>query len=730
MTSKHYNSLKATLIAFLLCAIFLPFARLIAPRAIIEGQALYLAWLPLSVMLALMLIFGRRAIAGIIITLALVNYNEWQLSLMQNTVLVACQAVPLFLCCALVRLMLGTRWRVGLPNKWMGIRIFWLGFVAPGVMKLAMVLAGRWVAFPDAIASYFVSESVLFRIVDTLSLIVASLIFTMAFYFPLRMILTPRYARTLWRACLVPCFSRKNRHFVMGWLIVLSTLLIFLCSPHHAKLFSGYLVPAIFVVFTMGIRRLGHRLILFCWAISAWLLLTWNYNFLLGMKSEYALSFVLSVFVSFTICMLYMTNIFRRSAWVTRLWQEQALTDPLTQLPNLRALERSLIQSQTPWLCCLRMNNLEFLSRHYGMMMRVHCKVTINQLLQPWLQEGECVFQLPGNELLISLTGPAPEARLSHIVDLLNSQKICWNNNWLEIEFSAAWAVADTDVASLQPMLGQLSYLAEQASAGDRVLSLNARQAVVTGQTSGQVLMLQKVKRALDEGSVMLYAQPIVDADGQGYHEILSRLVCDGEMLTPDRFIPIIAQFNLSDRFDLLVVETMLAWLQAHPHTGSGARFSVNLMPFTLMRKDTAQHIITLFRRYAVPIAHVIVEITEEQAFSHSETSIQNITVLREAGFKIAIDDFGTGYANYERLKRLQANIIKIDGCFVKDILTDSMDAMIVKSICEMARVKSLCVVAEYVETAAQRDLLLSLGVDYLQGWYTGKPQPLVELRP
>lgn len=194
MTSKYYTSLKANLIAFMLCAIFLPFARLIAPRAIIEGQALYLAWLPLSVMMALMLLFGRRAIIGIVITLALVNYNAWQLSLVQNAVLVACQALPVFLCCAVVRLVLGTRWRVGLPNKWMGVRIFWLGFMAPGIMKLTMVLAGRWVTFPQEIASYFVSDSVLFRIVDTLSLIVASMIFSMTFYFTLRMILTPRYA--------------------------------------------------------------------------------------------------------------------------------------------------------------------------------------------------------------------------------------------------------------------------------------------------------------------------------------------------------------------------------------------------------------------------------------------------------------------------------------------------------------------------------------------------------
>ncbi|MNE74751.1 Cyclic di-GMP phosphodiesterase YfgF [compost metagenome] len=152
-------------------------------------------------------------------------------------------------------------------------------------------------------------------------------------------------------------------------------------------------------------------------------------------------------------------------------------------------------------------------------------------------------------------------------------------------------------------------------------------------------------------------------------------------------------------------------------------------MPLTLMQKETASEIIALFKRHGVSSAAVIIEVTEEQAFSESETSIFNIQKLREFGFKIAIDDFGTGYANYERLRRLEADVIKIDGCFIKDICTDSMDAMIVKSICNLAKTKSLSVVAEYVETQEQRQMLLAFGVDYLQGYLIGKPRPIEELQ-
>lgn len=272
-----------------------------------------------------------------------------------------------------------------------------------------------------------------------------------------------------------------------------------------------------------------------------------------------------------------------------------------------------------------------------------------------------------------------------------------------------------------------MSWLAEEASVGHQVLALTNSLQAVADQTTDRVLLLNKVKRALDENGIQLYGQPIVDAQGKGYQEILTRLISEGEIITPDQFIPVIAQFNLGTRFDMLVVERLLQWMQQHPQNNQSARFSVNLMPMTLMQKAFAPQFLALFERYAIAPQAVIIEITEEQAFSNSEVSILNILQLRQAGFKIAIDDFGTGYANFERLKRLQADIIKIDGCFVRDILQDQQDVMIVKAICELAKAKSLTVVAEYVENEAQRELLLEAGVDYLQGYLFGKPQPLAD---
>jgi len=727
MKSGKYSFIRKFFIALILCLVVTPIARYISPQAVVDASQVYLAWLPLSVMVAILLLFGRHGILPNIIAFALVNEWYFHLPLAESAVLLFCQFSTVLMVCAIVRWRLGARWRHGIPNKDMGTRILWFCFIAPVGIKISMYAAGVWLNYPFYLSEFFGTHSVIYAIIDIQSLICAVLIFTTTVYYVLRMIVNPRFARAFWRKSFMPAFSAQHRLFTLCWLATLVAIIIILCAPYKTDYIAGYLVPLIFILFTLGISRLNAAFIMLCWAVSAFMLVAYNHNFLHGVYTDYSLAFILSVLICFTVCQLYVTRMYSRSEWLKLRWEAQAMTDPLTGLPNLRALEKTLEEKPDSIICCLHMQNLEFLSRHFGMLMRIHVKRTITRELQAFLHDEEKLFQLPGSELLLTLQGEGTLARLHHIVEFLNSRRIYWNNTALDIEFGASWGELRGSREALHQTLGQLSWLSEQASARQEVLALTNSLQDVTDQTTERVVLLNKVRRALDENGILLYGQPIVDRDGQGYQEILTRLVSDGELITPDQFIPVIAQFNLSTRFDMQVVERLLQWMQKHPLPGDTVRFSVNLMPMTLMQKDFTRHLLSLFARYGVAPQWVIIEITEEQAFSHSETSIQNIQQLRQAGFKIAIDDFGTGYANFERLKQLHADIIKIDGCFVRDILQDAQDAMIVRAICELAKAKSLTVVAEYVENEQQRALLLQSGVDYLQGYLLGKPQPLAE---
>ena len=112
---------------------------------------------------------------------------------------------------------------------------------------------------------------------------------------------------------------------------------------------------------------------------------------------------------------------------------------------------------------------------------------------------------------------------------------------------------------------------------------------------------------------------------------------------------------------------------------------------------------------------------------SHQKRVEDGLRRLHAAGVEVALDDFGTGYASYARLKNVNADLLKIDGSFIRNIVSNSLDYQIVASICHLARMKKMLVVAEYVENEEIREAVLSLGIDYMQGYLIGKPQPLID---
>lgn len=248
MNRKTYNNVKIFIIALTLCLIAVPVSRYLSPRAIVNGHDVYLAWLPLSVMLAVILLFGRRAILPILLGFTVTNLFYINLAPLQYSVLLFCQTFALFAACGLLRLMLGKRWRHSIPNKHIGLRIFWLGFIVPFGIKLSMYMAGYLFDFPVTISTYFGEGTVIYNVVDIQSLICAGLIFTMMFYYPLRMIINPRYAVTFWRRSVKPVFYHKNPLYIFVWLMLLGTILIILCGPFESPVIAGYLMPLIFIL--------------------------------------------------------------------------------------------------------------------------------------------------------------------------------------------------------------------------------------------------------------------------------------------------------------------------------------------------------------------------------------------------------------------------------------------------------------------------------------------------
>lgn len=726
--SKHYVTLlKKNLTAFGLLILFTPLAHLLSPTYFVADRTVYLCYLPYGLATAAIYIFGRSGV----VPLYLAFFMTFQLrfsAFTLSTALTFAFLTPLLLSCWLTRRWLGRRWRYNLGNQGLGVRLILLNTLAPTFTLLLLSAFGHLLpTVPEMPGSYFAGRLDMFSVLSLQNLILSAVLFTILFYFPLRKLAQLRYSTVV--SGIRSLTRYENRLHALLWLALLSLLMLLLCFPIRHKLISSYLVPLIFVIFTWGIMRFTPQRVLWLWALCCLLLMHFNLD-ILPVSSIFAATFLSSAFIAFTISLLYIAAGYWKSRRLQQIAFNLSITDPLLQRQNLRALKKKLKQHPSGTLCYLYLHQLKFLGCHYGLMMHTYSKRCIIDELSAQLRADEGAYQITGDGIILLLQGEGIGERLAQLRLQLKQRQIFWHNQLIDIDYAfAAGRFSDAN-GNLYRLAGQLSYLAEQALMTGGIVMLDDDNSRLIGQVSAQVLLLQKVKQALAQREIALFAQPIVSCrDDQYYYEVLARLRSHDALIMPDRFIPLIAEFRLSVEFDLLVVEEAVAFIHQRQRAGFHApRLAINLLPMTLSEPDIVTDIIAIFQRFSVDTSAVIFEVTEEQALMDNQRANRAIVALRQAGFHIAIDDFGTGFANYERVKHLSVDIIKIDGLFVRNSLNDNLDRIIIKSICEIAREKRVSVVAEYVETEAQKQLLTELGVDYVQGWLTGQPAPLASV--
>ena len=238
----------------------------------------------------------------------------------------------------------------------------------------------------------------------------------------------------------------------------------------------------------------------------------------------------------------------------------------------------------------------------------------------------------------------------------------------------------------------------------------------------------EDLRAALEADQFELHYQPKVDAIGgslDGYEALLRWHHPQRGMISPLKFIPIAEETGLIERLGAWVIDRACRQIAVwHGAGGQGIRVAVNLSAHQLRSRELASEVRAALERHAVAAESLELEITESAAMSDPEQAIGQLHALRAIGVTLAIDDFGTGYSSLAYLKMLPIQVLKIDRAFVSDIETDANDAAICAATIALAKSLGLKVVAEGVETEAQREFLVGQGCDILQGYLFGKPEP------
>jgi EAL domain-containing protein (putative c-di-GMP-specific phosphodiesterase class I) len=241
--------------------------------------------------------------------------------------------------------------------------------------------------------------------------------------------------------------------------------------------------------------------------------------------------------------------------------------------------------------------------------------------------------------------------------------------------------------------------------------------------------MESSLREALGTSQFVLYYQPQVTEKGQitGVEALLRWQHPKRGMVSPAEFIPLAEETGMILPIGTWVLETacrqLVQW--ANQPGLAHLKIAVNVSAKQFHHRDFSEQVLSILRRTGANPNRLKLELTESLLVTDVEGVITKMNALMGIGVSFALDDFGTGYSSLSYLKRLPLNQLKIDQGFVRDILIDSNDAAIAKMVIALADSLGLTVVAEGVETEAQRDFLAELGCHNYQGYLFSRPLPL-----
>jgi len=243
--------------------------------------------------------------------------------------------------------------------------------------------------------------------------------------------------------------------------------------------------------------------------------------------------------------------------------------------------------------------------------------------------------------------------------------------------------------------------------------------------------LVSAVNTSMAEDNFHLVRQRIADCQDPritvGYEILVRVRDSDGHYVEPTSFIPAAERYNIMSMIDRWVTKNVFAWLHTNPSEMEKVdRYAINLSSKSLNDDKFKNYLVSLFADYQVLHEKICFEVTETTAIQNIHETQIFIQSLQKLGCKFALDDFGTGFSSYGYLKSLPVDHLKIDGEFIRNIEHDDVDVAMVKSICSVAQAMGKKTTAEFVENASIAAHLKEVGVDYLQGYYVGKPEPIV----
>jgi diguanylate cyclase (GGDEF)-like protein len=386
-------------------------------------------------------------------------------------------------------------------------------------------------------------------------------------------------------------------------------------------------------------------------------------------------------------------------------------------------------------LCCLDLDRFKIVNDTSGHLAGDSMLREVAKLLRDAVRDSDTVARLGGDEFGTLLVGcPLEKARqiADDVCRAVGEYRFAWKDRIFNVGVSVGLVEISRESGTLEELLAAADtacYVAKKQGSG-QVVVYSARDEALARHT-GEIQWLQRLQGALKENRFHLYHQVIVQAPGVTggpAMEVLIRLRDEaGHELPPVEFIRAAERYGLMGLVDRWVVQTTLTAL------GRGAipvpadrSVAINISGQTLGDVQFLEFVVDCLDSTGVTPAQVCFEITESAVVANLDHARRFIGVLHGMGCQFALDDFGSGVGSFSNLKNLPLDYLKIDGSFMRNLARDPVNQTMVTAMIKLARTLNFKVIAEQVEDTAALDAARRIGVDYLQGYALGRPQPLL----
>jgi len=358
--------------------------------------------------------------------------------------------------------------------------------------------------------------------------------------------------------------------------------------------------------------------------------------------------------------------------------------------------------------------------------------------LKSQVRDSDTLARLGGDEFGVLLENCSSD-HAYHIAENLLKTVKSFRFNWQGVEHKVSTSIGFIEINSARKGVDEILSAIDVAcfaakDMGRGRIKVYASHDSDLSRREGEMHWVTRLNHALSEDRFELYKQNIVSLANQENSperwEFLLRLRNnDGEMLTPNDFIPAAERFNLMPQIDRWVVKKAFGYLhELFSHRRKRANpgmFFINLSGASLSDASFYAYIREQLRIYQLPPQMICFEITETAAISQLSKAVEFIKKIRQGGCRIALDDFGSGLSTFSYLKSFPVDYVKIDGGFITNIVNEPMDCAIVEAIQHVARISGIKTIAEIVDQHEAIDKLRDIGVDYVQGYSIEMPQPV-----